>query len=249
MRLGGIHRDMSLLLSRRQERSFERIYRRHVADVYRYALVVLRDPQDAESVTRATFATAYRKLEQGERLDEPSNWLLRTAHEVCRWRSLHEDHHRVEEFLEDERSRDSSLACHAAERAISRQLDGKLPHGERKQLREHLRSCPECSDFAKTQDSQRAALRSLERVPLPDALHARTRKVPIVPALRVTAAAATAVVVGGVLAGGVDPRQWGHDATEIQPADAAPPAAKKDVAPRVERLARKKRAARTGQGS
>lgn len=249
MRPGGIHRDMSLLLTRRQERSFERIYRRHVADVYRYALVVLRDPQDAESVTRATFATAYRKLERGERLDEPSNWLLRTAHEVCRWRTLHEDPHRVEEFFEDERSRDGSLACDGAQRAISRQLDGKLPSGERKQLREHLRSCPECSNFAKTQDTQRAALRSLERVPLPDALHARTMKVPIVPALRVTAAAATAVVVGGVLAGGVDPRQWGHDATEIQPADAAPPAVKKDVAPRVERLARKKRAARTGQGS
>lgn len=245
----GIHIDMNLLLPRRQERAFERIYRRHVADVYRYALVVLRDPDDAERATKATFATARRKLDQGERLVHPSNWLLRTAHEICRWRSLHDEHGSFEELVEDERSSDGALACHGAERAISRQLDGKLPRGERKLLRAHVRSCPECGEFAETQRRQRAALRSFERVPLPDTLRARTRRVPIAPILRVTAVAATTLVVGGVLAGGVDPRQWGHDATEIQPADAAPPAAKKDVAPRVAKLARKKRAARNGQGS
>src|SRR5918999_4068838 len=100
---GGIHRDMSLLLGRRQERAFERLYRRHVADVYRYALVVLRDPGDAESATRATFASAYRRLERGEWPDRPSTWLLKRAHEVCRWRALLADQLSEDELLEDDR--------------------------------------------------------------------------------------------------------------------------------------------------
>ena len=35
-------------------RGFERLYQRHAADVYRYALAVLRDPDDAEDVTQTT---------------------------------------------------------------------------------------------------------------------------------------------------------------------------------------------------
>ena len=36
----------------RSERAFERMYQRHVGDIYRYALAVLRNPADAEDVTQ-----------------------------------------------------------------------------------------------------------------------------------------------------------------------------------------------------
>jgi RNA polymerase sigma-70 factor, ECF subfamily len=74
---------MSYLLARRQERAFERLYRRHVANVYRYALVVLREPEAAESVTQATFVNALRAYERGERPRRPFDWLLRIAHDAC----------------------------------------------------------------------------------------------------------------------------------------------------------------------
>ena len=77
---------MTPLLARRSERSFERLYRRHVRDVYRYALAVLRNPADAEDVTQTTFMNAYRAYARGERPDRPRNWLIAIAHNVCRQR-------------------------------------------------------------------------------------------------------------------------------------------------------------------
>ena len=93
---------MSLLLARRQERAFARLYRCHVADVYRYALVVLGDPEHAESVTQATFVRAYRAYKGGERPRNAFNWLLGVAHEVCGRRSLGIDAALPEELLEDD---------------------------------------------------------------------------------------------------------------------------------------------------
>ncbi len=79
---------MALLLARKPvaDRQFERIYRRHVAGVYRYALVVLRDPVDAEDVTQTTFLNAYWAFQRGDRPDTPKNWLIAIAHDVCRQR-------------------------------------------------------------------------------------------------------------------------------------------------------------------
>jgi RNA polymerase sigma factor (sigma-70 family) len=68
------------------ERAFEKLYQRHVADVYRYALVVLRNEADAEDVTQTTFLNAFRALERGEHPRSPHNWLIRIAHNVCRQR-------------------------------------------------------------------------------------------------------------------------------------------------------------------
>jgi RNA polymerase sigma factor (sigma-70 family) len=68
------------------DRSFERLYRKHAGDVYRYALVVLRNEADAEDVTQTTFLNAYRAFEQGERPRAPQNWLIAIAHNVCRQR-------------------------------------------------------------------------------------------------------------------------------------------------------------------
>jgi RNA polymerase sigma factor (sigma-70 family) len=71
----------------RADRGFERIYRRHVGDVYRYALAVMRNPVDAEDVTQTTFLNAYRAYaEKGSRPDKPQNWLISIAHNVCRQR-------------------------------------------------------------------------------------------------------------------------------------------------------------------
>src|SRR6185312_11458519 len=68
------------------DRSFERLYRKHAGDVYRYALVVLRNQADAEDVTQTTFLNAFRAMEQGERPRAPQNWLIAIAHNVCRQR-------------------------------------------------------------------------------------------------------------------------------------------------------------------
>src|SRR5947209_15419161 len=68
------------------DRAFERIYRRHAVDVYRYAYAVLHNQADAEDVTQTTFMNAYRALERGEQPRTPHNWLIAIAHNVCRQR-------------------------------------------------------------------------------------------------------------------------------------------------------------------
>ena len=68
------------------DRGFERLYRRHVADVYRYALAVLRNQADAEDVTQTTFLNALRAYDRGERPKAAQNWLIAIAHNVCRQR-------------------------------------------------------------------------------------------------------------------------------------------------------------------
>jgi RNA polymerase sigma-70 factor (ECF subfamily) len=71
----------------RPDRAFERMYQKHVGDVYRYALAVMRNPADAEDVTQTTFLNAYRSyVEKGNRPEKPQNWLIAIAHNVCRQR-------------------------------------------------------------------------------------------------------------------------------------------------------------------
>src|SRR5690349_15112600 len=71
----------------RTDRAFERMYQRHVGDVYRYALAVMRNSADAEDVTQTTFLNAYRAyVEKGQRPQKPQNWLIAIAHNVCRQR-------------------------------------------------------------------------------------------------------------------------------------------------------------------
>src|SRR5919197_4743049 len=76
---------MTPLLAHRPhvDRGFERLYRRHVADVYHYALGVLRNPADAEDVTQTTFMNAFRAMKAGEHPIKPRNWLLTIAHNSC----------------------------------------------------------------------------------------------------------------------------------------------------------------------
>jgi RNA polymerase sigma factor (sigma-70 family) len=69
-----------------RDRAFERLYKRHVHEVYRYVLAVLRNQADAEDATQATFLSAYRAFTRGEEPLKPRNWLLKIAHNECRQR-------------------------------------------------------------------------------------------------------------------------------------------------------------------
>ncbi|MGH3064614.1 MAG: RNA polymerase sigma factor, partial [Gaiellaceae bacterium] len=71
--------DAALLTRPKTDRAFERLYTRHVHDVYRYVLAVLRNPADAEDVTQATFLNAFRAFQRGDRPELPRNWLLKIA--------------------------------------------------------------------------------------------------------------------------------------------------------------------------
>jgi RNA polymerase sigma-70 factor (ECF subfamily) len=86
----------------RADRSFERLYRRHVGDVYHYALAVLRNPTDAEDVTQTTFLNAYRAYRRGERPQAPQNWLIAIAHNVCRQRFRQSQRRPSEVAFEDD---------------------------------------------------------------------------------------------------------------------------------------------------
>jgi RNA polymerase sigma factor (sigma-70 family) len=68
------------------DKAFERLYERHVRDVYRYAAGMLGTAADAEDVTQTTFLNAYRAFKSGTRPDKPQSWLIAIAHNVCRQR-------------------------------------------------------------------------------------------------------------------------------------------------------------------
>jgi RNA polymerase sigma-70 factor (ECF subfamily) len=63
---------------------FDRLYRRHVACVYRYAYAVLGNHADAEDVTQQTFLNAYRAISEGTKPRNAENWLLTIAHNEVR---------------------------------------------------------------------------------------------------------------------------------------------------------------------
>jgi RNA polymerase sigma factor (sigma-70 family) len=73
-------------MSRDAEAALERLYRRHRADVFRYALSTARDRDEAEDVTQAAFLNAYRALQRGGEPRRPRAWLLTIAENVRRRR-------------------------------------------------------------------------------------------------------------------------------------------------------------------
>jgi RNA polymerase sigma-70 factor, ECF subfamily len=66
--------------------ALERLYRRHVAEVYRYAVAMSPTAAAAEDVVQTTFLNAFRSLERGQSPQRPLNWLMTIAHNVCRQR-------------------------------------------------------------------------------------------------------------------------------------------------------------------
>ena len=220
------------------QQAFERLYRSHVQDVYRYALMILRNRDDAEDVAQTTFLKAYRAYQRGDRPRHPRKWLITIAHNTCGTR-IRDARRRPQEVAFEEqlvepipvgggdvdvqelvravgalafnqraalvmrelegrtyaeiaevlelstsavetllfRARralreqlEGTLGCGEAERALSLQLDGRLPKDERSGLRAHLRECSECASLARRQRARRTALRSLGPLPLPASL-------------------------------------------------------------------------------
>jgi RNA polymerase sigma factor (sigma-70 family) len=82
--------------------AFERLYERHVRDVYRYAAGMLGTRADAEDVTQTTFLNAYRAFTSGTRPEKPQSWLIAIAHNVCRQR-FRQAQRRPREVAFDER--------------------------------------------------------------------------------------------------------------------------------------------------
>jgi RNA polymerase sigma factor (sigma-70 family) len=114
-----------------RDQAFETIYRRHVQDVYHYALALLRNPADAEDVTQTTFMNAYRAYKRGDEILKPQNWLITIAHNVARTRYARASRRVNEVPLEDHVDQ---LAVPEDERpdveAVLRAL-GRLPFNQR----------------------------------------------------------------------------------------------------------------------
>jgi RNA polymerase sigma-70 factor, ECF subfamily len=98
-------------LGRSREASFERLYRRHVRDVYGFAYGVFGNRYDAEDVTQSTFLNAYRAFMRDEEIENMRAWLLAIAQNVCRQRfrtssrrpkEVELDHDVAETFVEDD---------------------------------------------------------------------------------------------------------------------------------------------------
>ena len=70
----------------RPDEAFERLYRAHRREVYRFVLRDVGDPQEAEDVTQIAFLDAYRALARGNRPDEPRPWLFTIARNASRRR-------------------------------------------------------------------------------------------------------------------------------------------------------------------
>jgi RNA polymerase sigma factor (sigma-70 family) len=88
------------------DRAFERLYKAHVRDVYRYSLMVLRNREDAEDVVQTTFLKAYRVFARGERPRNARPWLITIAHNTCRTR-LRDAKRRPQEVAFEERLAES----------------------------------------------------------------------------------------------------------------------------------------------
>jgi RNA polymerase sigma-70 factor (ECF subfamily) len=116
------------------DRSFERLYRKHAGDVYRYALVVLRNEADAEDVTQTTFLNAYRAYEKGERPRAPQNWLISIAHNVCRQRFRQSQRRPNEVVFEEELAEAAVVEDDAVSAEDIRRALGHLAFNQRAAL-------------------------------------------------------------------------------------------------------------------
>lgn len=68
------------------ERSFERLYREHRGDVYRFVLRDVGNREEAEDVTQTAFLNAYNAYMRGGAPEQPRAWLFAIAQNVGRRR-------------------------------------------------------------------------------------------------------------------------------------------------------------------
>src|SRR5207248_5876084 len=125
---------VQLLRQRSADRSFDRLYRAHAGDVYRYSLALTGNPADAEDVAQTTFMNAYRALERGEHPAQPRSWLIAIAHNVCRQR-FRQASRRPAEVVFDEEAAEALVPDESAPTAadIQRAL-GHLPTAQREAI-------------------------------------------------------------------------------------------------------------------
>jgi RNA polymerase sigma-70 factor (ECF subfamily) len=99
----GIEGSMASLRARVEtDRAFERLYRKHVSDVYRYALALVRNEAEAEDITQTTFLNAFRAFQRGEEPRKAKSWLIAIAHNVCRQRFRHQSRRPQEVELDED---------------------------------------------------------------------------------------------------------------------------------------------------
>jgi RNA polymerase sigma factor (sigma-70 family) len=166
----------------------DRLYRRHSAEVLRYALLVLRSRTDAEDITQTVFMRALRAIERGEKVRTPRNWLIKITHNECRRllasRKVHielPDEIAVEP-VEQGRAEELRLAMAALpatqrQALVLRELEGRsyaeisesldlsvsavetLIFRARRALREQIENAMSCEEFAALLDEPMARAR------------------------------------------------------------------------------------------
>src|SRR3954452_8658809 len=208
------------------DRSFERLYRRHARDVYRFVLAVVRNPTEAEDVTQTAFLNAYKAFQRGERPERPRSWLFAIAHNQIRSRHRFRLR-RPKEVPFDETLLDLPVAAEERE-TVAEVLEalGELPVNQREALamRElEGRTYPGIAGplgvsvsaveslifrARRTLRKQRTSLRGLTVVQLPRSLRSLFQTQPdavgagLATKAAVVVAAATSVVAGGMLGSG-----------------------------------------------
>ena len=191
------------------EARFEALYREYAADVYRYALAIMRNPADAEDVTQATFLNAWRAFSAGEEPRAPQNWFISIAHNVCRLRVRTRSRRPQEvEFepalaeapaTEGPSAQDvldalAELPLNQRAALVMRELEGR-PYEEIAEVLGVSRSAVETLIFRARRSLRvrREAIRALALVPLPQSLFSFVRD-------RGVEAASAGVLASGVAA-------------------------------------------------
>ena len=240
------------------DRAFERLYRKHVGDVYRYALVVLRNEADAEDVPQTTFLNAYRAYEQGERPQKPQNWLIAIAHNVCRQRFRQSQRRPNEVAFEEELAEavvvDDAVSAEDIRRALGhlafnqraalvmRELEGRS-YQEIAEILEVSVSAVETLIFRARRSlaqglEQPELLKRPKRKGLRRALHAidlgtfaAAAKTLLAGSAAVKATAAAVAVTAAVTAASVTPKVEGHSPQPARTSAASTPASASTDAP------------------
>ena len=111
--------------------TFEELYRGHRADVYRAALRELGNAHDAEDVTQAAFADAYRAVLRGTRPESPRAWLLAISENVRRRRFRTAQRRPLEKLVDDADFPAAAELPYEQSRALAEALD-TLPAEQRR---------------------------------------------------------------------------------------------------------------------
>jgi DNA-directed RNA polymerase specialized sigma24 family protein len=133
--------------------------RRHAADVYRYALAMSGSSVDAEDIAQTALAEEQWVAQGRPAPSSPRKRLLDIAHDICR--------RRLDDGVGLSATPVAATACFDAELALTRRADGRLRRRERRALREHLGSCPDCPQLVDELLAQREAFRALAQSPVP----------------------------------------------------------------------------------